>query len=315
VRSRLKVLQRQGPDARALLRWYPWRQLVEPLAFLDLTTVWEQAWLTRWAATERQGTGAIVELGTWLGASSVALARRLDGEATIDAYDSFRFDDIEARTAATPYASRWRNGDSFRLLYEARLGRHAIRVRVHEGDVADERWEGGPIELLFVDLAKTWDLWDHLCRSWVPHVPVGGLILQQDWAHANTPWLHLWHHRWRRHLEPLDPVPASTMAVFRLVEPLPADAFEPVRLADFSSDEVAASFAWAATIVEPRWGANIAGAEVMAHVLHGRLDDAVAVAMRVLGEVPVVEELAGTALPELARRLAAAGQDPTALDR
>jgi hypothetical protein len=286
------------------VRWYPWRQLLEPLTFLDLTSVWEQAWLARWTATERLGTGAVVELGTWIGASTVALARGLGEGEQLVSYDRFRFTEIGARTAGTPFADRWAEGATFRPTFDARLGRARERVLVHDGDLLEERWEGGAIELLFVDVAKTWVLWDHILEGWVSHVHVGGVVVQQDWAHANTPWLHLWHHRWRDHFEALDPVPFSTMAAFRLVAPLPPEALRPVRLDDHDPDEVRAAFRWARPLVPEEMAANVAGAEVLLHTFHGTIDDAVEVALRVVGEVPVADELAETALPLLARRIA-----------
>jgi hypothetical protein len=309
LRTRLKVLRKEGAADRSLLRWYPTWQLLDAHAVLDLTSPWEQAWTTRCLATDERVAGEVVELGTWLGASSRAIARGLSARPgptrRFHAYDTFTFDDIEARAARTPLAGLHHDGDSFRALYERRLGRHAGLVDVHEGDILDATWDGRPVGLLYVDLAKTWEIWRHVRATFLPNLEVGGVVVQQDWAHANTPWLHLWHHRWRDHFEPLGHVIYSGTVAFRLVRPLPPEAFAPDVLADHDPAEVRDAFAWSAALVHANRRANIAGAHVMLHALHGDLGDAVEALALEASRGPVVEELAEVAIPELARRLTA----------
>ncbi|MCU1369899.1 MAG: glycosyltransferase [Ilumatobacteraceae bacterium] len=306
LRTRLRVIHLEGREDRELRRWYPRARLLDPLSFLDLTTPWEQAWLTRELAT-RPATGAVVELGPWLGASSSAIARGLERAGRndgFDTYDTFVFEDIEERTAGTPLEGRFHDGTSFRSLVEGRLGRHGERVRVHEGDVCGVEWTGGPIQLLFVDIAKTWDTWRAVRETFVAHVAVGGLVVQQDWAHANTPWLILWHHRWRRHFEPLGVVNHSPTVAFELRSPLPPEAIGADVLTDYRAQDVAAAFRWAETLVHPKMIANVVGAEIMLHALHGQLDDGVAALLAAARRDLVSGELASVAAPELARRIA-----------
>jgi hypothetical protein len=292
---------------RSLLRWYPAGHLIDPYSALDLTTPWEQAWVARWVAEELRGDGAVVELGTWLGASSRAIGRGLrknpSPQPPFHAYDTFVFDEIEARVAGTPFEGRLCDGASFRSRYEQRIG--TVDVVVHEGDVTDASWDGGPIELLFVDLAKTWEVWRHVRVAFLAHVMVGGVVVQQDWAHANTPWLHLWHHRWRDHFECLGHVVHSGTVAFRLVEPLPAEAFTSDAPHGDEAAEVRDAFTWSAGLVHPNRRANVAAAHVMFHALHGYLDDAVDALLFEATRVPIAEELVTVAIPELARRAAA----------
>lgn len=306
LRSRLRVLRQEGRDDPSLLRWYPRSSLLDELAFLDLTTPWEQAWAERWIATAPDATGAFVELGPWLGSVSRAIARgmeragRRDG---FDTYDTFTFTDIEARTAGTPLEGRFADGSSFRPLFDRRMAHHPGVARVHEGDILDATWDRGPIQFLFVDLCKTWEIWRHVRRQFVAEVSIDGVVVQQDWAHANTPWLHLWHHRWRHHLEPLPPVNHSTAVAFRVAAVLPDEAFDDDVLTDYQPDEIQTAFRWGQDLVHPKWRSNVAGAEVMLHALHGEHDDAVAAVLRAAAQLPVSDELASVAIPELARRM------------
>lgn len=307
LRTRVRIAHRQGREDRELLRWYPRWQLLDRYAFLDQTTVWEQAWVRRWCATEFRGDGAIVDLGTWLGAISRAVLDGLgDRRAPIWAYDTFRFVDVEERVDDTPLEGRLRDGGRFRDVYLGRMGRGADRLEVVEGDVLDAEWTGEPIEMLFVDLAKEWVVWKHVRTSFLRHLVVGGTLVQQDWAHANCPWLHIWQHRWRDHFEALGPVMHSGSSLFRLVRALPEEAFAPDELADYGRDEVREAFVWAAALAAADRRANVAGAEVMLHAFHGELTDATETAVRVATEMPVDGELLSFALPEVLRRTAAA---------
>jgi hypothetical protein len=63
-------------------------------------------------------------------------------------------------------------------------------VEVHEGDICRERWTGGPIEVLFVDICKSWAINDHVVREFFPAlVPGRSVVIQQDLIHEWLPFL------------------------------------------------------------------------------------------------------------------------------
>ena len=172
--------------------------------------------------------------------------------ATIDSYDLFVFEDIEERAAGMPLDGRMHDGDSFLALYLDRLGSGASRVTPHVGDVVEQSWpEDRRIEFLFNDVAKTWEIWNHLKSTFYSALDPGATVVEQDWAHACTPWLHLWHHRHRDHFEVLGQVPNAGSVAFRLVSPLPSTAFAADRAGRLRDPEVVAAFDWAATLVDP----------------------------------------------------------------
>jgi hypothetical protein len=175
---------------------------------------------------------------------------------------------------------------------------------VHPGDILDQGWpDHSPIAFLFNDLSKTWEIWDHVKATFVRHLRPGATVVEQDWAHACTPWIHIWHHRYRHHFETLGQIPASCGVAFRLTSPLPAEAFDPLRLDAYPDDEVEAAFDWAAELIDEVRRAHVRGAYVHLYSLHGDLDRAAEVCVREMATGPIEGELLNTALPELARRL------------
>ena len=199
------------------------------------------------------------------------------------------------------------DGESFLNLYLDRLGPHASRVTPHAGDVMEKSWpDERRIEFLFNDVAKTWEIWNHLKSTFYSALGPGATVVEQDWAHACTPWLHLWHHRHRDHFEVLGQVPNAGSVAFRLVSPLPSTAFAADQLDDYENSEVVAAFDWAATLVDPSRMPNVRAAYVQLYTLHGDLDRASRLCVGELAASRIDSELVNIALPVLAERLTAA---------
>jgi predicted O-methyltransferase YrrM len=116
------------------------------------------------------GRGDILELGPWLGASTVAMARGMRREGTLHTVDAFIWQTHMADRATIAL----KPGRSFRPVLEAHLGPLLGRVHIHEerlpddasgalrfgetvaGDIPVLQLEDRPIELVFVDGAKSW---------------------------------------------------------------------------------------------------------------------------------------------------------------
>ena len=314
VRSRIRRFRWElEAGGRPLVRWFPRRWFTDPLALVDICSPWETAWVTRHAAEELRGTGAVVELGPWLGGITLGLLEGtsrnpLVAESVIESYDLFVFDDVERRTVGLPLEGRLHDGGDFLDLYLRRLGDGARRVRAHRGDVLESSWDPErPIEFIFVDVAKSWEIWNHVVATFYPALQVGSIVVEQDWAHACTPWIHLWHHRWRDHFRPRGQVPNAGSFAFELSRALPDAAFEPTDMTAHSDDEIAAAFEWAASTVDPERQPNIRAALVQLHTLHGDLDVASRICVQELASSRIPSELVEVALPELALRLAQDG--------
>jgi hypothetical protein len=195
-----------------------------------MTTLTERAYF-KWHAQEQvTGSGAIVDLGCWLGSTTASLAmgltsnqRRAARSTMIHVYDLFIWDPRMAPHAQSIRFGPYEEGDSFRAEFELVVRRWRERIAVHEGDLERESWTDGPIELLLVDAMKSWDLASHILRHFFPALtPEEGYLCHQDFSHCFTPWIPLVSYRLRDYLEPVGDIPGSESLVFRLVRPLPA---------------------------------------------------------------------------------------------
>jgi tetratricopeptide (TPR) repeat protein len=168
----------------------PWRTLLVPDAVTrvkSLISHEEQQYLTWLTSEQYEGWGAIVELGAWLGSSSVALAeglRRRGSTAQIHTFDRFVWEKV------APHADvDLEPGADFLPHYLQAIGDYAPWIDVRKQDLTDFVWDGGPIEILFIDSAKTWELTSAVLRGFGPSlVPGRSRVVLQDfrfaWAHC-----------------------------------------------------------------------------------------------------------------------------------
>ena len=309
IRTRLRWFRYGAREAPGLARWVPLSWFLDPMVLADMTSPWERAWIIRHLARHFDGRGAVVELGTWLGASSLAILDGLEKnprarDTPVHVYDLFREEDIETRFAELPIRGRFRNGESFLPQYLERLGGRASQVTVHAGDILDESWDDeSPIGFLFNDVAKGWNIWNHVKDTFYRQLIPGAAVVEQDWVHSCTPWLHLWHYRHRDLLVPEFHVPRSGSMVFRVVDRLPDQALEPDRYEDYSMAETREAFAWAADIVGAERRADVRAALVHLHSMYGAPEVAMRLCIDQLATDPGNDLLQFT-VPELARRLA-----------
>jgi len=105
------------------------------------------------------------------------------------------------------------------------------------GDITKMGWNGGPIEILFVDLAKTWDLNSHVISQFFPHlIPGHSILIQQDYVHVGEPWVALTMEVLSEYFEHLYFIYGAT-SVYRLIKPIPPEILE-IRLREMSLSEM-----------------------------------------------------------------------------
>jgi hypothetical protein len=65
-------------------------------------------------------------------------------------------------------------------------------VEVFEGDITARGWTGERIEVLFIDVAKSWGLNDFILEQFFPCLTPGhSIIIQQDYIWGYGPWIHI----------------------------------------------------------------------------------------------------------------------------
>lgn len=258
------------------------RQRVIEHRLPGMTVPSERAYF-KWHAQECfAGEGEAVDLGSWLGSTTAVLAMGLEANprpavkrATLHAYDRFTWeswmDDYAEALRYGPYSP----GASFLPEFERVTRRWQERIRVHEGDLLEERWSGGPIELLLVDAMKSWPLAQHIVEHFYPALlPGQGFVIHQDFGHCFTPWIHLVSYRLRDALVMTQDVPRSETAVFRAARPVEISDPSAFRREAFDDQEVDEAFEYCLSITGDEKHSGIRAARVMLDVYDRRLDEA-----------------------------------------
>jgi hypothetical protein len=173
------------------------------------------------------GRGEIIDAGAFLGGSTLALACGLrDNPGTfskqgrIHSYDKFVSDRYVAQ-----FIDGYPEGTSTRPYYDGVIADVASCVSVHEGDICASPWPiDRPIEIFFIDVAKSWEINDFLLQHFFPRlIPGVSTVVQQDYHWPHTPWISItmelladhatylgsmpWataYYRWERAVEPGD---------------------------------------------------------------------------------------------------------------
>jgi hypothetical protein len=212
-----------------------WETIVVPDHALEprsMLSVAERRLLFWLGAEYVRGNDAIIDLGCFLGGSTVALAEgiRANPRATharVDVFDRFVADEFMADHYLAEHGLR--PGDSFRPVFDANTAAVRDRLVVHQGDIAFVQWEERPIEVLFIDIAKTWELGDVVNRRFLPLlVPGRSIVVQQDMAHAFCPWLAITMELLTEHFELLGYVEHNSV-VYRCRAPIAHEALPELR--------------------------------------------------------------------------------------
>lgn len=172
--------------------------------------------------------GAIVDAGCFLGGSTADL---LSGVADrperwsgppVTSYDLFR---VEAYTVERFFADdpTLSVGDSFRQRFDANVAGFDIPHVVREGDIVELGWSGEPIDVLFLDVLKTWEINDAVLRDFFPSLRPGrSVIVHQDYGCGWTPWIPITVELMGDSLRLVDGMEFGSH-VFFLEKPVPAE--------------------------------------------------------------------------------------------
>jgi hypothetical protein len=155
----------------------------------------ERIMLSWLAGQAYQGHGEIVELGVFIGSSTISLASGLernknvqDKTKRIHAFDLFA-GDYEAKFIREQYGREVDAEGSFLAIYEENIAAHRDFVDVHVGDITTAQWSGKPIEILFVDVLKAQQTVGPVVQRFFPHLRAGrSLVIMQDYNYQTLPY-------------------------------------------------------------------------------------------------------------------------------
>ncbi len=175
--------------------------------------------------------GAIVDAGCFLGGSTVALLAGVRDRATpwegppVVSYDLFRVEDYTIPRFFEGDESV-RAGDSFRDRFDANVMEFPVPHVVREGDITEIGWSGEPIDVLFLDVLKTWEINDAVLRDFFPSlVPGRSVIVHQDYGWGWLPWIPITVELMRDSVRFIDGMEWGSH-VFFLEEEVPAELIE-----------------------------------------------------------------------------------------
>ncbi len=173
----------------------PWQEVEIPENILTIPGMLAQEeaqyyiWLTE---SVYEGHGAIVDLGAWLGLSAACLATGLDRgqkKGKIFSFDRFEWD---TDYMSPIYDGKLEDGEDFLPAFRQLTALWAHRIEVEKQDLLQYQWNRGPIELLVVDAAKTWELTNSILRGFGPAlIPEKSRVLFQDFNYEYCHWLPL----------------------------------------------------------------------------------------------------------------------------
>ncbi len=140
------------------------------------------------------GAGRIVELGCWQGAVTLALARGVAANANgpwktkpIESFDRFVWEPWMTPIAERLGCPRVADGESFMPLAEAHIAPYADLVALRQKDLLEPVRASQPIEFLFVDAMKSWDLANAIVRSFFPRlIPGRSIVVHQDFGYFGS---------------------------------------------------------------------------------------------------------------------------------
>jgi hypothetical protein len=140
-----------------------------------------------------QGQGAVVDLGSFLGGSSVRLASGLErsGRAwTMHCYDRFTIDEnLKKRYLYSAGHPEFEGLDMFHV-FNNNVEQFAPKVIAHQGDIVSSPWTKDPVEILFIDLANNVKTYTFVLANFFSSlIPGRSLIVQHDYIYFRLPWV------------------------------------------------------------------------------------------------------------------------------
>jgi hypothetical protein len=246
-------------------------------AFADelvgMTSKTEQDYFARYGEKNYSGKGEIVDLGCWLGSTTIPLVKGLlknpafaASNRKVYAYDLFVwFDWMNSSAVGTSLAGKYKEGDNFVGEFQKRTKDYARHIEIRAGDLKEIGWTGENIEFLLVDAMKNWDLANAIVRDFYPSlVPDESTILHQDFAHFFTPWIHLLQWTFRESFAFEGEVPKSQSVIFRYKNKIADELLNKDYSFDsFTDTEVDAAFDYSMSLVSKEKLPNVAASKVM----------------------------------------------------
>lgn len=151
-------------------------------------------WMSRaellWLADHARAAQAVIEIGSFLGRSTRALADHCRGQVyAVDPWDGYlNDDDTQAKWITKAGGGSW---PTIRAAFEDHLVDHIATGRVVPvalpSTTAIARFAGMAVDLVFIDGDHRYDACKRDIELYAPHVRPGGILAGHDYSHKSWP--------------------------------------------------------------------------------------------------------------------------------
>jgi hypothetical protein len=266
----------------------PWRMNKKPVAEINpigsMISEDESRYLYWMAKEYFSNRGTIVDLGPLAGGSTCSLATGLaDGPYNasvplIHSYDLWEYWEDWGRFFP---------GKSFRHLEDIQgafldnLGSLSRFVVPHKGNICEAVWNGSPIEILFIDVAKSPETMERIVNEFYPAlIPASSIVIHQDFISAECPWIHAIQESLSSYFELVDS-PDDSSVCFRLIRKIPKGVLGANFYVSLNATEGDQLICSAASHLKGWYKLCVLAARSHFHVLRGNVN----LALKILDEI------------------------------
>jgi hypothetical protein len=130
-------------------------------------------------AYECPGNTAIVECGVWMGCGTALLSAGAGCHNKIFAYDHFKSNSSEVEKLKKYGISIKPDMDTLPIVKKNLRG-YPNNYKLIKSDLLNFTWDKSPIGLYVDDVSKRNPYWNHVCKTFLPHVIEGGILVLMD---------------------------------------------------------------------------------------------------------------------------------------
>lgn len=188
----------------------PWRAVPPPRHDVPGMITDEESQYYVWLGSHFLGLGEVVELGPWLGKSTLSIVDGLVKSGRFEGRKLNVFEDFIWRSSFmnnyVPPSKHRADGENFLPLFEEMTAARrewisakacAIQRQSWNAHLPLLSWDGGPVEMMFIDCGKAFLENEAWFRAFSPaFIPGVTLLVMQDWrSHRKVPrqrYAHTW---------------------------------------------------------------------------------------------------------------------------
>ena len=191
-----------------------------------MTSVSECRYLFWMGSNQLRGVGDVVEVGSWLGRSSMHIAAGLaasDRQTHLHCFDGFTWAWGDSKAADLPL----KRGDSFEAYFLENVSAFADRITSHRTKIKDISWTGEPIEFLFLDAPKKQADMTRCLKVFSSSLVPSATVAIQDYLYFPAYSLAVCCHQLARHLSLQQVVLDGSTVAFQVTEPFDFERIKP----------------------------------------------------------------------------------------